>query len=177
MATTTAQSRTPESERNIVRRPETQPSREHFNFGALPSFGPFSMMRRLSEEMDRAFASTFGLSRETAGAGWSPVIEVREKDGDLEVAAELPGLKKEDIKVECIGGGLIIEGERRQQHAETQGGVHRSERSYGHFYRMIPLPEGADTEKAQAEFKDGLLQVHVPIPESRPRGHQIPITS
>lgn len=167
-----AQSRPPESERNITRRPESQPSREAFNFG------PFTMMRRLAEEMDRAFASTFGLTRHTGETGlWSPAIEVREKDGNLEIAAELPGMKKEDVKVECTDQGLIIQGERHQEHEETERGFHRSERSYGRFYRMIPLPQGAETDQAKAEFKDGLLQIRVPVPENKSKSRQIPITS
>jgi len=125
--------------------------------------------------MDRAFAGTFGLTGESGL--WSPAIEVRERDGNLEVAAELPGMKKEDVKVECTDDGLVIEGERRQEHEDTHHGFHRSERSYGHFYRMIPLPQGAQTDKANAEFKDGLLQVRVPIPESKRQSRQIPIGS
>jgi len=172
MAATAAQSRSPETERNIVRRSEYLPSRDIFNLS------PFATMRRLAEEMDRAFASTFGLSRITAETGlWTPAIEVREHDGNLEITAELPGLKRDDVKVECTDEGITIEGERRQERQEKQGGYHRTERSYGHFYRMIPLPEGAETDKAKAEFKDGLLQVRVPIHESRRQGRQIPISS
>ncbi len=176
MAATAAQSRSLESERNLTRRQESYPAREGFN--AYSNFGPFSLMRRLSDEMDRAFASTFGLSRNFGEAGlWSPAVEVREHDGNLEVTAELPGMKKEDVKVESTDDGLIIEGERRQQHEETQGEFRRSERSYGHFYRMIPLPQGAETDKAKAEFKDGLLQVRVPIPNYKRQSRQIQIAS
>lgn len=176
MAATAAQSQAPETQRGMSRRSENYPSRDALNQGVFPNIGPFSMMRRLSEEMDRAFASTFGLSRDTGETGlWSPTIEVREREGNLEVAAELPGMKKDDVKVECTDDGLIIEGERRQEHVETQRGFHRSERSYGHFYRMIPLPQGAQTDKAKAEFKDGLLQVRVPILENKRQNRQIPI--
>jgi HSP20 family protein len=172
MAATAAQSRSPETERSVARRPEYNPLRDTLNVG------PFAMMRRLSEEMERAFASTFGLSRSVGEARlWYPAIEVREKDGNLEIAAELPGMKREDVKVECTEEGVVIQGERRQEHDETQSGFRRSERSYGSFYRMIPLPSGAETDKAKAEFKDGLLQVRVPIPESRKQTRQIPIAS
>jgi HSP20 family protein len=178
MAATAAQSRSPETERNIARRSENYPSREVFNFSAFPNAGPFTMLRRLTEEMDRAFASAFGLSRDAGEAGlWSPAIEVREREGNLEIIAELPGMKKDDVKVECTDQSVIIEGERRQEHEENQRGFRRSERSYGHFYRMVPMPQGAETDKAKAEFKDGLLQVRVPIPESKRQSRQIPIAS
>ncbi|HTQ55118.1 MAG TPA: Hsp20/alpha crystallin family protein [Bryobacteraceae bacterium] len=177
MAATSAPSRSPESERNIARRAESYPSREMF-VPSMFSGGPFGLMRRLSEEMDRVFANSLGLSRGFGNAGlWSPPIEVREHDGSLDVTAELPGLKKEDIKVECTDEGILIEGERRQEREEARAGYRHSERSYGHFSRMIPLPPGAETDKAKAEFKDGLLQVHVPIPESKQHGRQIPIAS
>lgn len=162
--------------RGITHRGEYHPSRELFGLN------PFSMFRRLSEEMDRAFASTFGLSREFGESDfergiWSPAIEVRERNNNLEVCAELPGMTKDDVKVECTEEGIILEGEKRREQQHEEGGVHRSERSYGHFYRMIPLPEGADSEKARAEFKNGVLTVQVPISEQKRKAKQIPISS
>jgi HSP20 family protein len=134
------------------------------------------MMRRLSEEMDRAFNSSFGLSRSAEGL-WSPAVDVRERDGNLEIQAELPGLNKDDVRVECTDEGIIIEGEKKREQESNEGGWRRTERSYGHFYRMIPLPEGADPDKAKAEFKDGVLQVRVPISQETRKGRQIPIGS
>jgi len=178
MAATSAQSPSSASERNIARRPEETPAREPYNPNLSTGFTPFTLMRRFSEEMDRFFGGTLGLSRNFGSSGlWSPTIEVRERNGNLEVTAELPGLKKEDVKVECTDEGLTIEGERREEHEENDRGYRRSERSYGHFYRMIPLPQGAETNQAKAEFKDGLLQVHVPIPNKKPQSRQIPISS
>jgi HSP20 family protein len=178
MAATSAHSPSSASERNIARRSEDTPSREIYNPNLSTGFTPFTLMRRFSEEMDRFFGGTLGLSRNFGSSGlWSPAIEVRERNGNLDVTAELPGLKKEDVKVECTDDGLIIEGERREEHQESGRGYQRSERSYGRFYRMIPLPQGAQTDKAKAEFKDGLLQVHVPIPNNKPQSRQIPISS
>ena len=155
-----------ERERELTRRPD-------YNY----DFGPFSLMRRFSEEMDQFFHNTFGRTSEGQMGGWTPAIDVREHDGKIEVAAELPGIRKEDVKVECTEDGLILQGEKREEHEETEGGVHRSERSYGHFYRMVPLPAGADTEKAQAEFKNGLLLVRIPIQEGKQRRRSIPIAA
>jgi HSP20 family protein len=179
MADTKAQNQTSQqstsvqqqNQRGISRRQEYYPSRDLF------SFSPFSMMRRLSEEMDRAFASSFGLSRGYGGESsmWTPAVDVREHDNNLEIVAELPGMNKNDVKVQCTEEGIIIEGEKKREQESDEGGYHRTERSYGHFYRMIPLPQGADPDKAKAEFKDGVLQVRVPISEEQRKTKQIPI--
>ena len=159
-------------ERGIARRQEYYPARDLLNFS------PFSMMRRLSEEMDRAFASSFGLSRGMGASGmWTPPVEVREHEGNIEITAELPGMTKDDVKVECTDEGIIIEGEKRREQESDEGGIHRTERSYGHFYRMIPLPEGAQAENAKAEFRDGVLQVRVPVSQEQRKSRQIPIGS
>ncbi|HLK63128.1 MAG TPA: Hsp20/alpha crystallin family protein [Bryobacteraceae bacterium] len=166
------------TERSVSRRPDDTPWRDYFGFGPYASFGPFGLMRRISEEMDRAFANAFDPS--TGGEMrqvWRPAIEVRERDGNLEIDAELPGMTKDDVKVECTEEGIVIEGERRQEHEQTRGGFHRSERSYGRFRRMIPVPQGAEVDKAKAEFKDGVLRVRVPIPENKQKRRQIPIGS
>lgn len=135
---------------------------------------PFGLMRRLSDEMDRAFSTSMGLGREM-GSYW-PAVEVKEREGNLVVCADLPGMTKDNIKVDATDEGLVIHGERKREHDEEQGGWHRSERSYGEFYRTIPLPDGAQVEKAQAQFKDGVLEVKVPIPESaQHKRREIPI--
>lgn len=160
-----------QQQRGVTRRQEHWPSRDMFGFS------PFSMMRRLSEEMDRAFNSSFGLSRGSEWGGFHPAIDVRERNGNLEICAELPGMSKEDVKVECTDEGIIIQGEKKQEQQSDEGGWHRSERSYGSFYRMIPLPEGANAEKASAQFKDGVLDIKVPISEQHQKSRQIPISS
>jgi HSP20 family protein len=108
---------------------------------------------------------------------WSPAIEVREHDGKLEVVADLPGIKENEVKVEVTDQGLVIQGERKREHEEKREGYYRSERSYGQFYRVIPLPENADLEQARAEFYNGELRVSVPVPERQQKTRQIPITT
>jgi HSP20 family protein len=145
------------------------------------SMSPFTLMRRLTEDMDRMFggfgsgggASSWPSAMETTG--FIPPVEVREQDGNLIVCAELPGINKEDVKVQVEEDALIIQGERKREWDEERGGVRRSERSYGSFYRAIPLPEGANLEQAKAEFRDGVLEVRVPVPEQARRSRQIPI--
>jgi len=135
---------------------------------------PFALVRRFSDEMERFFedlglsrgwlGSRLGHGREFGHNLWSPQIEVSERDNQFIVCADLPGLKKEDIRVEFSDGALTIQGERRQEQEETRGGYRRSERSYGRFYRSVPLPEGIDPENAKATFTDGVLKVVMPMP-------------
>lgn len=140
---------------------------------------PFELMRRFTDEMDRAFEN-FGLTRNWGYGGgesafWSPAVEVFERDNNLVVHAELPGLSKDDVKVEMTDDGLVIQGERKREHEEKGEGFYRSERSYGQFYRLIPLPEGANADQATAQFENGILEVSVPVPESQRRRRTIPI--
>lgn len=153
--------------------------REWEPFGWRPSdffnANPFSLMRRMQDEMDRTLSHFFG--RQTGGGSdtWSPAIEVAERNGQLQVHADLPGLKPDDIKVEITDNSLVIQGERKFEHQEEKGGVYRSERRYGNFYREIPLPEGANVEQAKADFHDGVLEVDVPVPEQASKRRSIPI--
>jgi len=140
-------------------------------------------MRRFTEEMDHYFAH-LGMGRGgqgTAAAGsefFAPPVEVLERDGRLIVRADLPGLTKDDVRVEITDNVLTIEGERRSEHEERQeGGVLRSERVYGMFRRQIPLPEGVNADQATANFKDGVLEVSMPAPQRQTRGRQIEVQS
>lgn len=134
---------------------------------------PFSLMRRMTEEMDRAFAEFNGSNGESNL--WAPAIEVSQRDGQYVVHADLPGLKPEDVKVEARDGALIIEGERKCEREEDRGRMHRTERRYGQFYRVIPLPEEAKVQQAQAKFESGVLEVTVPVPEQQSNRRQIPV--
>lgn len=136
---------------------------------------PFSMMRRMTEEMGRMLDEFGGMQSETEQSIWSPAIEVAERDGKYVIHAELPGLKPEDVKVELLDDSLIIQGERKFEHQENQGGVQRSERRYGQFYRAIPLPEGVSPEQVNARFENGMLEVTAPIANRSANRRQIPI--
>lgn len=149
-------------------------------FGFFSDDDPFTLLRGIQREMSRAFGQ--GLQGRRAGNGngvtttiWVPPIEVQYKDGNFVVSAELPGLRDEDVSVAITDDSIVISGERQEQHEETQGGMRRSELRYGQFYRAIPLPDGADPEKAQAEFKNGVLQITVPVSEARSNVRQIPV--
>jgi HSP20 family protein len=141
--------------------------------GNLFTVNPFALMRQFTEEMDRLFGQTPQVAGN--GAAWAPTIEVKEKEGKLLVTAELPGVKKEDVKVHIDGDTLVVEGERKQEKEEKREGYYHSERSYGTFYRSIPLPEGAKADQTAAQFNNGVLEVSVPIPEVKAKRQDVPI--
>jgi HSP20 family protein len=136
---------------------------------------PSELIRRFRDEMDRVFgdfgfgAGFKGLAGRDWNSVWSPDVEVFERDGQLVVHADLPGLKREDIKVNIEENVITIEGERKQQYEENREGVYRSERSYGRFYRSIPLPEGVDPDTANPNFNDGVLEITLAAPERQKR--------
>jgi len=139
------------------------------------SASPFQIMRRMSEEMDRVFGGQLSGQSGAGGGMWSPAIEVSQREGNMVVCAELPGLKPEEVKVELTDDAIVIQGERRSQNEESQGGVHRSERRYGQFYRAIPIPEGVNAEQVRAKFENGVLEVTAPMPQERSNRRQIPV--
>ena len=94
---------------------------------------------------------------------------------DAQSIVDLPGVKKDDLDVEVTDDAVTIEGERRQERTKEERGYYQSERSYGSFYRSIPLPEGVEPESATAEFKDGVLQIEIPAPERKSRTHKLEI--
>jgi HSP20 family protein len=161
-----------------------QKREETTDIGARLASTPFEFMRRFGEEMDKLFGDfDFGrgwlppaLAR-GAGAGlWTPQIEMFEQDGELIVRADLPGLTRDDVNVEIDNDGITIEGERRSEQEENREGVYRSERSYGKFYRRLPLPDGVNADNANATFRDGVLEITMNAPkrmESKPRKVQI----
>jgi len=165
-----------------VRKPETEKQEltryPGFEFpflrGSLFHVNPFSLMRQFTEDMDRYFTGV-SVPRSGEMEVWSPTVEVKQVNGKFLVTAELPGLKKENIKIEVTEEALILEGERKYEKEQKGEEYFRSERSYGRFYRSIPLPEGTDVDKAVAEFKDGILEITVPVAEVKTKKREIPV--
>jgi HSP20 family protein len=190
MAHTKQETRNPTGEQKdrpkneqLQQKPQTQLARRS---GSSSWWGenPFNAMRRMTEEMDRVFGDfAIGSPFRRFGAGpafseqlWSPRIEVEQDGSELTVRAELPGLKKEDVQIEVSDGMLTIQGERRNEREERHEETYHTERSYGHFYRSIALPEGAIEESAKAHFRDGVLEVTIQCPPrevSKPRKIEI----
>ncbi len=167
------------------------------NVPAMPHmFSPFTFMKRFAEDMDRLFEDyeiNHGLGvprllsrgremlRREAGmvpADWSPKVDVKERDGKFIVRADLPGMSRDDLKVDVRDGVLTIQGERRQETKEENEGRYYSECSYGNFFRSIPLPDGVDPAKAEANFRDGVLEISIPAPKTAGQTtHSIPVRS
>jgi HSP20 family protein len=138
--------------------------------------GPFSIMRRMSDEMDRLFesigfggagADPTGSSRGALTGGtsmWSPHVEVYEKGDKLVITADLPGVKKDDVNVEIDNDQIVLQGERKEERSSNERGFYRSERTYGSFYRVLALPEGVNAENANATFRDGVLTIELDVP-------------
>jgi HSP20 family protein len=141
---------------------------------------PFKMMRRMMEDMDRMFED-FGFgpmsrlmpSFDEIGmalpepTAWLPELEMLERDGNLIVRADLPGLRQEDVRVDIEGDMLTIEGERKSEQETERGGVYHSERSYGSFRRRIRLPRGVDASTCDASFDNGVLEVKLRLPQQQ----------
>jgi HSP20 family protein len=161
--------------------------------GTFAVNSPFSLMRRMMEDLDRMFEE-FGSPRSAgggaslqrtrddlsrgglAGVDWVPAIEAFERDGQFVVRAELPGLTKDDVRIQITDDGLLIEGERRQgMEAEEEGGIYRSERVYGRFSRYLNLPDRVDPDKAQARFDNGVLEITIAMTDQGARGRRIEI--
>ena len=140
------------------------------------------MLQRMADQMDRLF-DEFGLGprwsrkiwQESGMEAWAPEIDVFQKNNELTIRADLPGLKREDVSVELTDDAVTIQGERKREHQEEREGFYRSERSYGSFCRVIPLPEGAIADQAKANFKDGVLEVTMPAPPAS-KGRRLDIT-
>lgn len=146
--------------------------------GEFFTMSPITLMRRFTEDIDRAFGLNGGLNRgeySEQEINWAPPVEVRQSGNNLVIHAELPGLTENDVKVEATDEGLAIYGERRREHTSDEGGWRHSERVYGRFYRLIPLPENAKIEETKANFRNGVLEVVVPVPEGERKHRQIPV--
>jgi HSP20 family protein len=138
---------------------------------------PFAFMRRVTDELDRVFGFRPEFEfPELYPRIWSPQIEVLERYNKFLVRVDLPGLTKENVKIQVGHDELTIEGERKIEKEEKEEGLYRSERTYGTFFRRVPIPEHVRAEEAFATFKDGVLQIEmptIPMPEVKKRTVEI----
>lgn len=145
------------------------------------SWGPFGMIGRMFDDLDRAFGldldRTLGRTpaRQELASLFRPELEVFEKDGKLVLRADLPGMREEDVKIEVDQGVLTISGERKSDYETEREGYYESERSYGYFTRSIRLPDAAKVDEIQARFDGGVLEIEAPLAEKKPRGRTVPI--
>jgi len=143
----------------------------------LGKWEPFRDMLNLRADMDKVFKSFFsGLPEEREGY-WAPIIDIEEDKNNIIVKIEIPGMKKDDIKVAVHGKILSVSGERKQESEVKDKIYHRIERAYGKFSRTITLPSEVDADKIKASYKDGLLRINLPKLESvKPRQIDVEIT-
>ena len=134
----------------------------------LVRWDPFRELEDMSERLNRVFSRptlrNTGKENLTV-ADWMPTVDISETESEYLIKAELPEVRKEDVKVTVENGVLTLQGERRQEKEEKGRRFHRVERSYGSFVRSFTLPESVDEGGVNAEYKDGVLALHLPKSE------------
>jgi len=130
----------------------------------LIKWNPFREFEQMTNRMNSLFSRSLlpNIEEPIASAEWSPLVDVEESDKEYTIKAELPEVRKENVKVELENGSIRISGQRKLEKEEAGRRFHRIERSYGAFERSFTLPEGTERKNVSAEFKDGLLKVHLP---------------
>ena len=121
------------------------------------------------DDLESRLATMFATREATGNGGkealtvaqWSPLVDITEDDKEYLIKAELPDMKKEDVRLTVENDVLAISGERTFDKEEKGKKYHRVERAYGSFVRRFTLPEDADGSRVSADFKDGMLQVHL----------------
>jgi HSP20 family protein len=146
--------------------------------------GQFGLMRQMQDEIDHLF-SRFGFgrsmfpsrgSRTDQMGEWAPAIDAFQHNNEFIIRADVPGMNRQDLSVEVGDEAVTIRGERRHETQEDRDGMFWSERSYGSFYRVVPLPPGAIPDSAKATFNNGVLEIvlQAPSQEAR-RGRKVEI--
>jgi HSP20 family protein len=136
----------------------------------LTRWNPFVELDEIQQRLNRLFIERTAKAGEPGFADFMPAVDIEETDADFIVKADLPEVKKEEIKVHVQDGVLTIEGERREQREEKGKRFHKIEREYGRFVRRFALPTEIDADKVRAEFKDGVLSVALPkAPAAKPK--------
>lgn len=145
----------------------------------LRRWDPLALLGEMQAEFDRFFGpqAPFRPLRRLAElpTAWAPRADVFEQGDRFVVKAELPGVPKDQIDVTVENGDLVIRGERQAEEKVEEKDYYRMERSYGSFYRRLPLPEGVTPEQIEAAYTDGVLEVRVPKPAAAPEPKRIPI--
>lgn len=136
---------------------------------------PFGFMSNLEGEINRWFGEDWfdmdmkgdSILRDFMDNNWTPAVGIEEKDGKYIIKADLPGIKKEDIHVELKDGYLTLRGERTIENEDKKKNYHRIERTYGSFERSFGMPDGVKEKDIHASFKNGVLELTMPVPETR----------
>ena len=140
-------------------------------------YDPLDELTKLQRDMSRLFDDAFrapvrasdsngGSANAVATRSWAPVVDVRDEPEEVVIHADIPGVKQEDIDIEMTGDTLVIRGERKFEETEQKASYVRVERSYGSFQRAFNIGVPIQTENVRAEFRDGVLTVHLPKSEA-----------
>jgi HSP20 family protein len=144
----------------------------------LTTWNPFRELDEVQNRFSTFFGGfptrLFGDGKNLKMTDWSPQVDILEDDKEYLIKADLPEMKKEDLKVTMENNVLCISGERKVEKEEKNKKYHRIKRSFGSFERTFTLPEGADANKIAAEFRDGVLTIHLPkTPVAKPKPVEI----
>ena len=143
----------------------------------LTRWNPFVELDEIQQRLNRLFLDRTTKAGEDAFADFMPAVDIQETDAEFIVKADLPDVKKEEIKIQFQDGVLAIEGERRREKEEKGKRFHKVEREFGRFVRRFALPTEVDPEKVRAEFKDGVLNVTLPkTPAAKPKLIDVTLT-
>ena len=139
----------------------------------LVRWDPFREMASLQNDMSRLMTSVLGAGNGESRS-WIPPVDVWETDGEIVYAFDLPGIPEDKVSVEFDDGSLTVSGERERTDEVSQERLYRYERRFGSFSRTIGLPQGVSEDSIKADYKDGVLEVHVQKPEQpQPRRIQV----
>jgi len=142
----------------------------------LQRWNPARDFARLQDEVNRLFDGTLGLPRNTESYGWTPAVDVFEDTEGVTFKFDLPEVEGKDVDVRLENGTLTVRGERKLEREEKREGYHRIERAYGTFARSFSLPATFDSEKANAEHKNGVLRIFVPKrAEAKPKSISVKV--
>lgn len=131
---------------------------------------PFEGLSMLQRRMNRLFDETFNDEPEDRNLSWSPRVDLVELEDRFEVSAELPGLTRDDVKVELQENVLTLSGEKQSAVEKKDRNLFICERNYGQFRRSFQFPNRVDASKIDASFKDGILTVSLPkVEEAKPK--------
>lgn len=139
---------------------------------SLTHYDPFSSLRQFEDAFTRI------LSEPRSGRPWAPAVDVYETENELVLKADLPDIKQEDIDVRVENQTLTLAGERKFDSTSDKNGYHRIERGYGSFVRSFSVPNTFDTEKIDAQYKNGVLTVTLPKKEhAKPRQIKVAVNA
>lgn len=135
-----------------------------------------SMQRRINRMFNNFFEGRMSEEGDIALSAWSPAVDIVEREDSFVIEAELPGMKKDDIKISLANDILTIQGEKKSEREEKKENYHRTERTYGKFSRSFSLPGNIKSDKVEAEFSNGVLRITVPkSEEAKPKQIEVKV--